>query len=326
MTYRLRNILYKSAAIKVPTAYVAAIADPYLEDFQSVVDDYRQSVEDELEEGDDDYNNLWVTSEFKSLLKYSLIENYSYSRYMGMPKIPLKNKEAERILHSVDIVIKEDGGNVKGSINLQGPRTIEMRLYPVAIVDNIGPRDFDDIVDAFKKEFYTTIRHEIIHAIHFAYEHAPLKDVRDPLEDQEEEDNYYDEYDDEDQDDSAYNYYIRHRSHGKGKPKPLPWDTTHNKLNKEKDYYNNRFELESHPADLAAQSFERLKRSNKPLDSLSDRELGSAIITDFRYYVPQADIFTGPMSYERLLRKTNVRKFLSTALKQLKHLISEERP
>lgn len=340
----------KTSTINPPFWAVKEIASKYLEEFLETVEEYKSllndEIEEELEDGsieeiqdpEEELNERFNSVNLERLLQEKLWDSADYI-YMSMPKIPLKNKKAERILYKTDIYLKAEGGSTRGSISFVGPSEVVMKLYPCSILDSLLGIDFDNVFAKFKSAFYGTIRHELIHAIHFAYEHAELEDhLIDTKEEDEDEEEYYDYYEDYDEgtETSNFEYYKRHRYAPPGKkPKSLPWDSEINlKINPPTDYHNNRFERETHPSDLALASFERLlkyakdKFKNKEdldnfLISLPDRTKGDFIMQAFKYHPVQSSFLTGTQTYNLLIRKENRREFLNNAFKSLNHIISE---
>ena len=355
--------MLKHSAINPPLWAIDEIASPFLNDFKEFVAEYKQQLTEKIEkEYIDDWepdpddedgnqtppeyienleellNEQFSDTDLSLLIQESLYESQDWV-YKKMPKISLKNKKAEDILHRTNIYLKAQASNTKGSISFVSPKEVEMRLFPCSILgSDTSSEDFDTIYIKFARAFYSVIRHELIHAIHFAYEHAEIQDnLIDTRENDEEE--YYEDYSDADDDEGVnqgFEYYKQHRYAPPGKkPKSLPWDTETNlKINPPTDYYNNRFEVEAHPSDLALEAFQRISRyawskyKNKEdrvnyLAGLSQSSKGDAILTAFKFHAVSNNWLTGSQSYKTLLKQENYKHFLKTAYKNLESILAE---
>lgn len=340
--------MIKNSAINPPFWAVKEIAGPFLNDFKEFVEEYRQQLIEQIEEEgfdtdeedlEEELNARFDINELKDVIKQGLYESQDW-RYCSIPKIPLKNTKAEKILKSTDVYIKSSCSSTKGSVIFKDYLEVEMRLFPCSILNEIHGADFDSIEEDFKHDFYSVIRHELIHVMHFAYEHAEIQEHIVSPTDQEDEEEYDDYYYDSDEGEEGVNegfdYYKRHKYAPPGKkPKSLPWDTETNlKINPYSDYHNNRFEREAHPSDLALAAFKRIIKYTQAkyktesegleyLKSLSPRDKGDALLTAFKYNPVTSSWITGTQTYRSLLKKENYKDFLLKATKNLNFIIDE---
>ena len=332
---------FKQATIHPPFEAVRAISNLFMPTFSQILEEYRESIlEEELggeEVSEEELNSCFSKSDFSQALENFLImESYNGHFEMRMPRIdlqamgPRKNREvlerAQAILDSINVrYTGEDGGGL-GSVAILGPHRLAMKLFPAAIVNDLpNYTDFDNITEMFKRELNATISHELIHAIQFAYEHAPLPDSLNENSEHEDEEDYYDFFSEDDEEDIAFERYkkLRHNN------KLLPWHSQ-NKLDKYRDYNNRRVELQAHPTNLALGTFDSLidvisseiasedkSLIAQKLETISDSELGSKLLWMFKN-IP----LSNPAPYKQLIRKDKKKEFLAHSFKRLKNIIA----
>lgn len=331
--------MYKKSigTIKIPQTVVDQIANWYLPEIESWVSDYLESVYDE--DAAEEYGPEDTEEHYPDFDKYSLgqyVEEAIREGYAGvhkMPHIDLKNSGAETILSRTTIELSHTADQ-KGSVMPLTPTTVEMKLNPVAILEgcDLDP-DLDYIMRQFKADFKDTIRHEIIHAVHFAYEHAPLlKHITEPEQDEDAEDDYDNSYSDEDEEEESRSTYKQHTytNPRTNKQVPLPWDTENNvKVNKPKtNYFNNRYELETWPANLASHVLRGIKKDLRSetdaekaehvTELLSDQSQLGKEIKNYEY-----GLLSGKGRVIQQISPKNKKLFYTKTLKQLTHLLTE---
>ena len=301
--------MLKRGTIHPPFSAVKKISDIFLPFFREVLSDYRIS------------GNSFSRFEFSELLE-ERIKRYSEMFKIDMPLINLRNIKAQKILDEIEVSYRVryiPDKKLRGSVIALDTDSARLEIYPIIIFKMLGKDiDFGNVYVRFKEMLETTISHELVHAIHFAYEHAPIKIDSVEEEKSDVEFKYLDESGFEEIDYSKYENK-RYRN------KYLPWSNKNIELDKYRDkYHSNRLELQAHPTDLAFSVFNNLiKNKESALENIrgmTDSELGMHLMWAYKY-LPISSMEDIP--YKQVIEYDKEREFLTHAFKRLKYIIKE---
>ena len=343
--------------ITVPQSLIVKWARPVLAELEDLIEDYEEELLEEhgvanLSEIDEDDIDL---SAIESRMMDLLYEDDGMS-FGYLKDLTLKNEEATKIIQRMPLVYTRST-DAKGRLVPTSANTAEIVLYPAALLLEALDMsdDFDDLRLHYKNEVYDTLRHEVIHAIHFAYEHAALDpgnvvSPETPDDDGGDDDEgfFLDNFDDYDQTVDDYGEegvgqkdyeqlrYQKKRvvqdlkglSREVEQVKKMPWDFNNLKLNPKTNYHNNRFELETWPSNTAAEAF-RTVESRLPSDKSARAEALQALSEDLpklRDIVVEhsSRMRVGPTRIWSELNAKNKKVFLTKTLKQLQFLVTDQ--
>lgn len=318
--------MFKDAigTIKVPQKVVNQIAGLFLPKIEEWVEQSLLELEDgsgyDLEDDSGyDSEDLDEDQLYKIMAEYIRENEYSYEK---MPYIDLKNVGAQEIFNNTRIYL-DPNDNAKGYILPISPTEAKMALNPIGILEDIDlANDHLYVMRQFERDFKDTIRHEVIHAIHFAYEHAPLLDhIAEP---EMEEDDFIDQ----DEDFTLYNQHSYTDPRTK-KVKTLPWDTEKNlKLNPHTNYHNNRFEIETWPSNMASHVLREITKDLKGTTPLHKLEYVTGLLeqqSNLSKLIKENEhtLYGGRHRVIDQISLKNKKKFYTKTLKQLTYLLEE---